>query len=749
MRGSVKLFFVCILSISLLIMPGFAQPAGNGRTEGSKTHKAIAVVLDDSTSMVRDSLREADYTTRWVEADYSVRALAAMMDSGDILRVYPLNGTSYFSVTIGKDDLKKKLFDKLDGMGYYGSTKFDQVQAAAEYLKGTQGMECYLVVITDGNFQNSDGSVMTQEELDGAIDDVLTSSIKMHYIQIGKLGSASRLPSDPAISVHHDDSKKITKQITDVINEIYHRVAMQDEDKAALITAPAEDDLTVGFNIPIQSATVFLQGNADWAKTQYTAAPYTSKPTEITAKPRESLTLWKNLDDRKREWIKTSELSGLVINCDAPSKGSMAAVTVSGVPGLDTESIQVYYEPAVEQQVTITQRNGMSYVYGQMDPPLFVEGPIDIFIDYLGLDGKTLDLSTASMLKVESTTVEVNGRLFNAARQDDGRYVYSGILSAADAGSSIVISNAIGMNGGKRSIPLGEIYEPNIALTLGLAQELPELMLDGTGHTVLAVAINDEISGTPPKWTPNMVVDCISEHFNAETEDFIYEDGVIQIPLSLKNVEEHQIDPTERFTVNVSIPYSDSIRPPASVEKVLPAMRIVSEPHELSAEWEDISAKLGHVFMWGKTIPITYICDGKPLTEEQLQNAVLSLTLQDTALNKLITLKDGDIHLKSWTLQWLSVQDGNYEAELTFSYTKWNQPAQVSVPVTLSLSPITRLQVFCFIMGAIALIALLVFLGWFALWFLFWIKTKNGDYIGWNTVFELVSLDDPQSFTQL
>ena len=191
MRKTVRLLFICILTISLLLMPGFAQTGGNGGAVGGKTQKAIAIVLDDSTSMVRDGWgqRESDYTTRWVEADYSVRALAAMMDNGDALRVYPLNEEGYFSATIGRDDLQENLFEKLDSMGYYGGTSFDQVRAAADYLKGMQQRDCYLVVITDGDFVNKDGEVMTQKELNDAIAEILTPLIKMHYIQIGRMSS--------------------------------------------------------------------------------------------------------------------------------------------------------------------------------------------------------------------------------------------------------------------------------------------------------------------------------------------------------------------------------------------------------------------------------------------------------------------------------------------------------------------------------------------------------------------------------
>lgn len=751
MKRNIKLFFITILITALLMTLGITQSTASSR-KTDKSQKVIAVVLDDSTSMVRDDpgRQEEDYTTRWVEADYSIRALAAMMDSGDILRIYPLNEARPFSITIGKDNLETALFNKLDGMGYYGATKFDQVQEAAEYLKGVQGKECCLVVITDGNFQNDNGSNMTQEELDEAFASVLTSSIQVHYIQIGKTSDSSCLPRDSRISVHQDISNGITRQITDVINEIYHRVAMNNEDRAALITYLSEDSLTVGFNIPIKSATIFLQGNADWDSIQLSTEPYVSNSTRIFSKQPDFPTLWKSPRETcNTAWIKTSELSGLVINCSVSTGGMMESVTVGGVASLDRDSIQVYYEPAVEQQVTITQRDGISYVYGQIDPPLFVEGPIDVVIDYQSLDGKALDLNAASMLRAESTTVEVNGRLFSGARQEDGRYVYSGVLSTADTGSFITISNAIEMDGGERSIPIEEIYEPNMDLALGLVQDSLELKLDRAGYTVLSVSIEDEATGAPPQWNSDMVVECTSELFNADVSRFTYEDGVLQIPLVLKDVEEHQIDSTERFTVRVSIPYSDSIRSPASVESVFPAVPVTSEPHELFVEPDFVSAELIYVIPLGRTVPITYNCDGKPLSEKQMQDAVLSLALQDADLDNLVTLKNGKICLKSNTLQWLNIRNGEYEAELTFSYTKWNQPAQISIPITLSLSPITWWHIICFIVVVLALIALFAFLIWFGFWYFKWTKTKNGDYIKWNTTFELINRDDPTGRTQL
>lgn len=752
MRTMTKLFWGSILIISLLVILGFTQSNADSEPSSGELQKVIAVVLDDSTSMVRDDpgRKEENYTTRWVEADYAIRALAAMMDNGDVLCIYPLNGTESFSVTIGKDDLEKALFNKLDEMGYHETTQFEQVREAAKDLQTVQGKECYLVVITDGNFLKEDSTVnMTQDELDGAFAAILTPEIQAHYIQIGDLGDKSCLPRVSNISVHQNVSNGgIIRQITDVINEIYHRVAMEDGDKAALITYPSDSSLTVEFNIPVQNVTVFLNGSEEWDNVQFSARGYTSDPTQISSKQPNFPALFQSKKEYCNvEWIKSAQLSGLVINFSAQAGFSREPITISGVPGVNKDNIQIYYEPAVVQKISISQPEGQSFDYGESDS-IFVEGSIDIAVSYWDLEGNPLDPSAASMLKDESTSVEVNGRLFSRTRQSDGTYVYSGLLSADDVGSAITVSNAIGLEGGTRSIPLKEIYEPNMELTLELARDSSRLMLDEMGCTVLRVAIHDKASGTHPEWNSNVALECTSEHFNADVEHFIYQDGVIQIPLTLKDVEEDQIDPTERFTVKVSITYSDSVRPPASVEKVFPAVEIGSGPHELSVECEPISVKLIYVLISGKTFPVAYSCDDEKLSEEKLQNAVLSLELEDAALNELITLKDGNVWLNGRARKWFSVQNQDYEAELTFSYTKWNQPAQISVPITLSLSPITWQQVLLSIGAIIVLIGVIACLIWFILWYIICSKRKD-DFIGRKTTFELIDRDDPSNITAL
>lgn len=82
--------------------------------------KVVSVVFDNSSSMVKKDKKpgekiaeEERYTTRWIEADYTVKALAAMMDVDDILRLYIMSG--YRSEVkrlecqdLGKSELEKR-----------------------------------------------------------------------------------------------------------------------------------------------------------------------------------------------------------------------------------------------------------------------------------------------------------------------------------------------------------------------------------------------------------------------------------------------------------------------------------------------------------------------------------------------------------------------------------------------------------------------------------------------------------------
>lgn len=754
MRRSVKCLLIGSLLISVLTKSAFAQMTAASEKLDGETQKVIAVVLDDSTSMVRDDpgTKQTHYTTRWVEADYAVRALAAMMADGDILRVYPLNKGEPVSVTIGEDDLEAGLFERLDSMGYYGFTLFDRVREATSDLKHMRQKDPYLVVITDGNFQQKsrDGKIenMTKEALDNEFNKILRSSnIGAHYIQIGEKEN-NIIPSSPYLITHSEVLNGVTKQITDVINNIYYRVAMDETDKKSLVSSPSEDSLAISFNIPVRNVTVFLQGNADWTNIQVSGTSYAVETAEVHPKTPNFPELWKSENETCiTDYIKSLQITGLVIRCSADG-GSMEPITISGVPSANKEQTQIYYEPAVEQRVSISQKDGISFIYGE-SVPLFVEGPVDLTIDYLQENGLPLDNPSASMLKAGSTAVSLDGRTFSKVPQADSSYVFSGALTPGDAHCELTISNAIGLNGGSRTIPLGEIYEPNLSLSAELQTEDDGLVLDRDGNGTLTLLLSNQTKGstlTQKEWDSGIKLECSSAIFGVNQQGICFQNGSVQIPISLKNIEEHQLEKTEVFSITATKTYNDGIRPDTVNSLLLPAVSVGSVPHTLSANWEGDLVKLVWAVLFGRTIPITYSCDGEPLTDRQLRNATLTLEHEDPAFDGLITLENGNLHLTSGLnpfMRWRNMQNvEDYAAKLVFSYTKWNQTDEISEPIVLELIPLSNAQLAKAAAQLILFLLLLSLVIVFFVWFFFG-SGKREDYIRKNISFGLQSHDDP------
>lgn len=149
--------------------------------------KVISVVYDNSSSMVKKD-RADDHVTRWIEADYTVKALAAMMDTGDILQLYIMSGyredvktremSTPGETKIGEEKWKavkevENYFEKMK-LCYY--TYYQGVTEAAGDMKPylEEGKDCWIVILTDGFFWDSKGP-MEAKTLDGELHEITTS----------------------------------------------------------------------------------------------------------------------------------------------------------------------------------------------------------------------------------------------------------------------------------------------------------------------------------------------------------------------------------------------------------------------------------------------------------------------------------------------------------------------------------------------------------------------------------------------
>lgn len=754
MSKVIKWLVTCSLIVGLLTMPVLALLINTEQEETPKKQKVIAVVLDDSTSMVRDNngKKESDYTTRWVEADYAVRALAAMMDEGDVIKLYPMNESTSESINIsGRSDAYQDLYDKLDNMWYHAETPFDQIECAAKDMEEETDKECFLIIITDGSFYTESGGWSSKEDVDREFEKVLDESqnIQIKYIQIGNVAE-DKLPDEKErIEVYKKETETddVTTQITNVINSIYSRVAVDGKDKDKLITNNQHGEITIAFNIPVKSVTVFLQSEGDAENTlQSVQSTPAANVITFAGTNKDPDKMWDSGgEDLNAEWIRYRALSGAVLNYTA-SGGAVESITISNVPDIDNDEIEVYYEPAVEQRIMIQQNDDEAFVYEAGTNPIFVEGTLNLTVEYVDLDGNTLADAKQSdpLLKSNSVTVEVNGHTFAAKQNENGTYTYSGILEASDSGGAITVSNTIKLYGGEQTILLGNIYEASVDLAVEPIEQTLHLDEDGNGS--LAVLVRDTKTGnliTEDEWKNYITLTCESTYFEAEGEECTFANGTIAIPVTLKEPSQDQLDESgkETFTITVNRSYSDGVRSDATTGEVAFSVEVTSGPHTLSVDVEDVSLEVWRILFRGAEIPITYDCDGVVLEEEKKPAVTTSLT-SEGQLHGLISVKNGDVFLKSVLngpisiFKWLAFDEENCTVQLDASYTKWNGPAKTTQEVQLNLIPLTLWQKILIIIGLLVIVIVAILIVCWLGWGLF-VSGSREDYIKKRTVFQL------------
>jgi len=163
----VTALFISLLLINVISTPLFGQSFTAYTTE--LPSKAIHVVYDDSGSMIMDDYGE--YLDRWVQAKYAMEVFAAMLDEKDTMSVYfmsdfdvrhngNVNASAKFKIE-GGESPDRRVARIHNTVTEAWNTPYDAVAKAYADLKSAKADEKWLVVLTDGDFNQFDGNWRT------------------------------------------------------------------------------------------------------------------------------------------------------------------------------------------------------------------------------------------------------------------------------------------------------------------------------------------------------------------------------------------------------------------------------------------------------------------------------------------------------------------------------------------------------------------------------------------------------------
>ncbi|MBQ2963672.1 MAG: hypothetical protein IJE14_03340 [Clostridia bacterium] len=347
---AISLILVLIVALSSTFVFAAANEEDTNITKVNRRYE-IAVVYDNSGSMYMSKA--------WCYAKYSMEIFASMLNysNGDKLLVFPMwevstDGKaveataepveSSGSIQVNSPDEVKKISNMytLNADG----TPITQVDNAYNYLlsvpeKEDTITEKWLVVITDGEFNDDEGRVLSPDAVRDHLASKATDGIRVQYLGFD---GAKTLKSDESNGFYSKTSKASTlrKDLTDICNEIFRR---------AILSKSYLNSKNLKLGISMRKLIVFVQGkNAEIVSLEQKA---TGKKISVVA------------DSGKIQYSKLGaanykkapyddSLYGQVVTFDACEAGDYI-LNYKGA----TE-IQIFYEPDVDIDITVKNEKG-------------------------------------------------------------------------------------------------------------------------------------------------------------------------------------------------------------------------------------------------------------------------------------------------------------------------------------------------------------------------------------------------------
>ncbi|MBO5060791.1 MAG: hypothetical protein J6C82_07755 [Clostridia bacterium] len=352
MKKSIKHMAICMLLIVLSVFQldcGTVLEAATV-TKNSKTYE-IAVVFDNSGSMYKNQA--------WCRAKYAMEIFASMMnyENGDVLKIFPMwpvttdgtkpaSGGSYEGIEIRSSSDINKISNLYTVVA--SNTPFAPVTEAYNALLGSGASEKWLIVLTDGEFNEEARGQKATIKLQSRLSELASENIKVQYLG---MGAATALKSDESRCFYAKKSSEtsLKEDLVSICNTIFQRSALPNN----YLSGSA---LTL--DMSMKNLIVFVQG-AD-AKIGSLLAADNTPVKEIL-----------NSGQRRYSEIKAggyenapvdTTLAGQVVTFGPCPKGSYT------LEYSNAASIQVFYEPDVDISLSLTNSDGqpVDYKTGQI-----------------------------------------------------------------------------------------------------------------------------------------------------------------------------------------------------------------------------------------------------------------------------------------------------------------------------------------------------------------------------------------------
>lgn len=384
-----KILVHFLILIMIVFMTGSARPVPSYAATRKLKTRTIHIVYDDSGSMI-------DKNSSWSQAKYALEVFAAMMGENDSVVVYPMSAFSYknkegeksgnwnrtisLSGSMSIDDRISAIRRMNGDNGVYRNTPIQTVRKAGEDLEKAGGDEKWLLILTDGDFDNghsgADPSGLSTEEMNRKDEEVVKGAQEfvketimgfsgksgIHVYFVGFMGKnvdplsaagLSNVSGSDTFYKESADKTKILATITRAARTIYNLQAIPVKKSGKVVLQP---------DIPVSKFIVFAQGDDVETgdiqfQNQVLAAQVDRSKVEVSAATDEHP---QNNDPKNRETY-ADNLKGEITAYSAQSSESPFPAGAYSF-SCKSDTLEVYFEPGVDIQVLMhNEESGEEY----------------------------------------------------------------------------------------------------------------------------------------------------------------------------------------------------------------------------------------------------------------------------------------------------------------------------------------------------------------------------------------------------
>lgn len=699
-----------LICCCLICFPRFTY-ANDILRETANKEKIISVVYDNSGSMI-GGYDGKPYVTRWVEANYALKAFAAMMNEGDELRLYLIsdfqkseaNPAMRWTVISDKNNAIQWVENETTTKNKFcDNTFFYAVEKAANDFQHdkNRGKDCWLVVIADGVFNKP--AHMNASELQNKFSNIVNSGgIRIAYIPIGSKtdtnDAAVQIESDLNIIVPDNENDDIIKKITNILNKIYGRVKVEEANKK-------ESEIEFTPDIPFERMIAFLQFQGKTAekltklqtlpKTITEEKPITSDMTikapdylqENTRVSFEGTSVrpnwtpgWNSGYDPQR--VESKILDGSILTLSRSNKNYVEGQNVLIDFNAPTDQnvttyMEIYYQPAVDIGVEYRQ-NGQQIEHSQACQDensdkierCLEAGELTLELYMVDMDGNRLENQISKLLYPNQLEVifypdDENQKavLLNKVANP---YIYSGTL---EKGAYTMYVRTPWKTVARRV----EIQEKRKTLEIKRVGS-DKILIDDASGKKSSVYIEILEDGKPLSTEPEHPVSltCSTEAENVRVGNIRREEnGQYAILLVPDDLHNHALADTAVLHVTATQEYANGR---SSIKESDITVEPSSFPHKPAIMISDGQSVKGLTSLWKDTVILCeYECDDEKLRKDQKANVNAVFTVPDNSKWKgLIAFnKDNDLVIKR-SLKWLIITTHQIGGEAEILYEKWN-----------------------------------------------------------------------------